>query len=379
MEETQVAERIAVFLPSWVGDAVMATPTLRALAGFIASKSLSRSSSADSAPGPVRPSPSTLIGVMQPVVSEVLAGNRWLTEQIVFNKRGWRNRLAVARRLRAARVDSIILLTNSWWTAVVAYLAGIPQRIGYGRDGRSWLLTDRLPTPSRDGQLQAIAAVDYYLRLASLVGADSRDRTMELAVEASDRALATSLWQRLGFNESERTVVINSSGLWGTAKLWPADHVEQLARRIVEHHSWQVLLHCGPAERDAADAVAGRLDHPRVKSMGRAEQLPIGLTKAVMERAATVVSTDSGPRHIAVALNRPVVSLFGPTDPRWTTTYNVPEVELGLKLACRGCWQKTCPLEHNRCMRDLGGEMVYGSVVQAMHQRSNGLVSTRAA
>ena len=367
-----MAQRIAVFMPSWVGDAVMATPTLRALAlSGTSTESLQSPSSDDSMVHAYQPQP-TLIGVMQPVVAEVLAGNRWLTQQIVFSKRSWAKRVALVRQLRAARLDTIVLLTNSWWTAVVAYLAGIPQRVGYARDGRSWLLTDRLPTLRRNGQYQAVAAIDYYLQLAELLGADTRDRTMELSVSASDVRLAEQLWQQLGLLPSQATVVINSSGVWGTAKLWPADHVEQLARRIVEHHPWQVLLHCGPAERDAANAVASRLDHPRVKSMGRADQLPIGLTKAVLARAAVVVSTDSGPRHIAVALNRPVVSLFGPTDPRWTQTYNVPEIELGLNLPCRGCWEKKCPLQHNRCMRDLGMEMVYGSVVQAMHQRSCG-------
>jgi heptosyltransferase-2 len=163
--------------------------------------------------------------------------------------------------------------------------------------------------------------------------------------------------------------VINSSGAWGAAKIWPANHVEQLARRLVENHPYQVLLHCGPAERAAANEVAQRIGHQRAQSMGRVDQLPLALTKAVIAQAAVVVSTDSGPRHIAVALDRPVIGLFGPTDPAWTTTYNRPETALGVKnLACRGCWQKSCPLGHNRCMRDLGVETVYGAVVQAMHQ-----------
>ncbi|MGN6547118.1 MAG: glycosyltransferase family 9 protein [Aureliella sp.] len=178
------------------------------------------------------------------------------------------------------------------------------------------------------------------------------------------------LWAQIGFQPERPLVVINSSGASGSAKLWPADHVERLARRLVENHPYQVLLHCGPAERAAANEVADRIDHPRVQSMGRADELPLGLTKAVLSRAWTVVSTDSGPRHIAVALDRPVVGMFGPTEPAWTTTYNQPETALGVKnLACKGCWKKECPLGHHRCMRDLGVETVYGAVIQAMHQR----------
>ncbi|MGN6133541.1 MAG: lipopolysaccharide heptosyltransferase II [Aureliella sp.] len=344
-----MTNRIAVLMPSWVGDAAMATPTLRSLAKLAGSRG-------------------AVVGVMQPVVSQLLRGSSCCSEEIVFSKRSLRQRSRLVKQLRSADLDAIVLLTNSVWTAAVAYLARIPMRVGYARDGRGWLLTHRLSVPRRAGHKIPVPAIDYYLRLAEVVGGDASDRRMNLAVEASDEQLADRLWQKIGFSSSCSTVVINSSGAWGAAKLWPADHVEHLARRIAENHPWQVLLHCGPSERADADAVAARVDHPQVRSMGAVDHLPIGLTKAVMARAAAVVSTDSGPRHIAVALDRPVVSLFGPTDPAWTTTYNTPEAELGLNIPCRGCWKKSCPLEHHRCMRDLGVETVYGSLVAAMQR-----------
>ena len=344
-----MSEKLAVFMPNWVGDAAMATPTVRALSQ--------------------RTGGGSMVAVMQPVVAQLLRGSPWFSDEILFSKRGWSQRLRLAMRLRAARLDSILLLTNSLWTALVAKLAGIPRRIGYARDGRGRLLTESLPVLRRGGRNVAVPAIDYYLQLAELLGCDTANRRMQLPLEQDDVSRADRLWQQIGFSPDRPTVVINSSGAWGAAKLWPVDHVEQLARRIAENHPWQVLLHCGPSERAAANAVAGRIDHPQVCSMGRASELPIGLTKAVLARASVVVSTDSGPRHIAVALDRPVISLFGPTDPAWTTTYNVRETQLGVNLPCRGCWKKACPLEHHRCMRDLGVETVYGGVVQAVHQR----------
>ncbi len=333
-------------LPSWVGDAVMATPALRALREHVSSGT-------------------EVIGVMQPVIAEVLAGSPWCDSQILFSKRNWSSRYQLVRDLRAAQIDTIVLLTNSLWTAFAAKLASIPRRIGYSRDGRGWLLTDSMPALRVGKAFQPVPAVDYYLELMKLLGCDSHNRRMELAANSTDQRLADQLWNQLGFGH-QPTVVINSSGVWGSAKVWPADHVEQLAKRIVESQPWQVLLHCGPSERDAANAVETRLNHPRVRSMGRADSLPIALTKGVLSRAGVVVSTDSGPRHIAVALDRPVVGLYGPTDPAWTKTYNVPEVQLGVPMACRGCWQKTCPLKHNRCMRDLGVEAVYGAIASIM-------------
>lgn len=342
-----MSQKLAVFMPNWVGDAVMATATLRALSH--------RAQFGDS-----------LVGVMQPVVAQLLSGTPWLSDQIVFHKRSWTGRFHLAMQLRSARLDSVVLLTNSLWTALVTKLAGVKRRIGYARDGRGWLLTETLPALKQGGRFAAVPAIDYYLQLAAKVGCDVSDRRLELAIEPKDEQLATKLWSQLEFTSHRPLVVINSSGAWGAAKLWPPDHVEQLARRLVENHPWQVLLHCGPAEREAADAVATRINHSRVRSMGRADQLPVGLSKAVLARAAAVVSTDSGPRHIAVAFDRPVVGLFGPTDPAWTRTYNTPETQLGLHLPCRGCWQKSCPLVHNRCMRELGVETVYGAVVAAI-------------
>ncbi len=331
-----MSDKIAVIMPSWVGDAVMATPTLRALARRLNSND-------------------ELIGVMQPNISEVLRGNSFLSQEIIYRKRKLTDRLKLAIQLRSHRPTTVLLLTNSLWTAAAARLSGAKRTLGYARDGRGWLLSDSMPALRReDGKFAAVPAIDYYLQLAERLGCDIEDRRMELAVERQDRDQADDLFARIGFDSRNTTIVINSSGVWGAAKVWPADHVEQLARRIVDNHHWQVLLHCGPSEREAADAVASRIAHPRVQSMGRAKTLPLGLTKAVMERASVVVSTDSGPRHIAVALNKPVVGLFGPTDPAWTRTYNVTETEIGLQLACRGCWKKSCPLGHNRCMQDLG-------------------------
>jgi len=278
--------------------------------------------------------------------------------------------LRLIQQLRDAHIDTIVMLTNSWWTAAVARLAGIRRRVGYARDGRGWMLSDTLPVERYDGRPVAVPAIEYYLQLAGLIGADVRDRRMELSVSAADSRMADELWHRVGFVDHRPTVVINSSGAWGAAKLWPVEHVEKLALRIAENHQWQVLLHCGPAERAATDAIATRLNHRQVRSMGQCDVLPMGLSKAVLARACAVVSTDSGPRHIAAALDRPVISLFGPTEVAWTKTYNQRETELGLNLACRGCWQKSCPLQHHRCMRDMGVEMVYGSLVQAVHQSS---------
>ena len=96
--------------------------------------------------------------------------------------------------------------------------------------------------------------------------------------------------------------------------------------------------------------------------MGQVENLPMGLSKAVLEQASVVVSTDSGPRHMASALGKKVISLFGPTSASLYQTYNLPEKVLSIPMACSPCGKYKCPLVHNNCMHGI----TYTQVVEAV-------------
>ncbi|MCA9270631.1 MAG: glycosyltransferase family 9 protein, partial [Planctomycetales bacterium] len=150
-------------------------------------------------------------------------------------------------------------------------------------------------------------------------------------------------------------------GAFGAAKRWPDAHFAALARRITANTSASVLVICGPAEREAAAAIVQAADDPRVVSLAT-EPLSIGLSKACVERASLMVATDSGPRHFAAGFNVPVVSLFGPTDPRWSVTYHAAETMLTHPVDCGPCGKRVCPLEHHRCMRDLSVDRVMEAV-----------------
>jgi heptosyltransferase II len=350
---------LGIVLPTWVGDACMATPTLRALRQAF---------------------PQTrLIGVMRPVIRDLLesaSGDQpaWLDECVLFTKKPQPpavSRWGLVRQLKRHQIDVMVLLTNSLWSAAVARLAGIPRIVGYDRDARGWLLSDRVPV-LRDGKrIRPISAVDYYLQLAHWIGAENSNRRMQLGSSPLDQQLADALWTQLGFSAEIPTVVINSGAATMATRIWPEANVRELARRIAAELGWQVLLHCGPAERTLTNDIARALDNPRVASMGVAAQLPIGLSKSVLQRADVVVTTDSGPRHIAVALDRPVITLFGPTDPMWTQTYNIHEMVIDQVLDCRPCYQSPCPLKHHRCMQDISVERVLGAVQASVQRRSN--------
>jgi heptosyltransferase-2 len=350
--------RIGIFLPNWIGDVVMATPFLRALREKY-------------------PADAELIGIVRPYVAEVLHGSPWLSQIISYERSPslMRGNWDLISKLRALRLDTAILLTNSLRTGIMAWLTRARHRVGYARDLRSWLLTDTLSAPQANGDWQPISAVDYYLNIAAHLGCNIQNRALELHCSADDRKLAEQAWQRLQLPVQKGVIAFHAAGGWGgtaTAKGWPVEHFAQLAQWIVTKYDVEVLVLCGPNEKAAAREIVRLSGSSRVKSL--AEQTPsLGLTKGCLQRCRLLVSTDSGPRHIATALNIPTVGLFGATDPRWANTYHPAGITIFNKLDCGPCAKQHCPLGHHRCMKELSVERVFAAVesqLAAQHTRA---------
>ncbi|HWB07790.1 MAG TPA: lipopolysaccharide heptosyltransferase II [Pirellulales bacterium] len=342
---------IAVFLPNWVGDVVMATPTLRALREHFAA--------------------ARILGVMRPQAADVLAGTPWLDEPLLYDPRSADSRLrgwALCRRLRRDRVDLALLLPNSWRTALLARFGGARDRLGYVRGGRGILLNRKLYPPRSGKRLAPVSALDYYLELAYAAGCPSASRQVELATLAADEQAADEVWRKLRLPHGKQVVVLNSGGAYGAAKLWPTTYFASLARRLAVDDRRYVLVLCGPQERAIAAEIVRGAAHPRVCSLAE-ERLRIGLSKACVRRAAAMVTTDSGPRHFAAAFGVPVVTLFGPTHIGLSENYHPQAIHLQRELECVPCQRRTCPLGHHRCMLDLNINEVYRALKQLLPPR----------
>ncbi|QDU88114.1 ADP-heptose--LPS heptosyltransferase 2 [Pirellulimonas nuda] len=333
--------RIGVFLPNWIGDAVMATPALRSLRAL-------------AGPG------GELVGVARLYLHDVYAGAPWFDSPLIADNPKQRSS-GVVKRLRDARLDAVVLMPNSLRTAWLAWRSGVRERVGYARDLRTPLLTTVLREPTKRGKRSPLPTLDSYLLLAYAAGGDYQPPTLELATTPADERSADQAWQKLGLPAGERVVVFNTGGAFGSAKSWPAEHFAELARRIAGELGFSVVVNCGPAERDAARDIVARAGTNAVVSLADLD-VPIGLSKAVIRRSRMLVTTDSGPRFFGVAFGKPVVTLFGPTNPEWTKTHYEQESTLSLSLACQPCWKRTCPLGHHRCMRDLSVDRVLAAV-----------------
>jgi heptosyltransferase-2 len=321
---------IAVFWPNWIGDAVMATPAVRALCQHFAG--------------------ARFVGVLRPYIAGILEGSPWMDSLVFSDKKGpWSQHwLAVASRLRHENIELAVLFSNSFLSALVAWLGRCRRRVGYAHYGRAFLLTEPLvPLLDHRGRPLPSPIIDAYNRLAQQLGCPGSHR-MELFTTAENEAAADIVWQTAGLDGYPEVVCLNPGAAFGSAKYWPSEYFVDLARKLVDRRGSAVLVLCGPAERQLAQDIVTRATRPGIHSL--AEYRPsLGLTKACVRRCDLLITTDSGPRHFAAAFHKPVITLFGPTHIAWTETYYAKAVHLQKRVDCGPCQRRVCPLDH-RCM-----------------------------
>lgn len=343
--------KIAVFLPNWIGDAVMATPAVRALQQHYTD--------------------AEMIGVLKPYITGVVEGAPWFDRLIPLNSRGpWSERWwSAAAKLRREKIDLAVLFPNSFHTALVAWLGRCRRRIGYARYGRGPLLTEKLaPRCDEKGRRMPSPVIEAYNELAEAAGCPAPSFRMELFTTPRDEMAADVVWKQTGLSGASEVVCLNTGGAFGTAKHWPTESFVRLARELVDRRGCRVLVLCGPGERELARKIVSATWRDGVHSL--ADYPPsLGLTKACIRRCDLLVTTDSGPRHFAAAFDKPVVTLFGPTHIAWTETYHLRAVHLQKQMDCGPCQCRVCPLGHHRCMTELSAGEVFDASARLLDAR----------
>jgi heptosyltransferase-2 len=336
--------RLLVVMPTWVGDVVMATPALRALRARFADAHIAL--------------------LIRPNTREVVADGPWMNEVIEWppGRRGLRGLADPARAaavLRRGRFDCALLLSNSFRSALVTKLAGIGRRVGYDRDGRGLLLTDRL-RPRRDGRRFAlISAVPYYNALATALGCGEPGERLELATAPADEAVVDQRLADWGLANTHPLVVVNPGASFGISKLWIPERYAEVCDRLVSERGAGVVITFGPGER----ALAYRI-HRAMRARARVVDDPpgtLGQLKALIRRCDLLLNNDTGPRHFAKAFGRKVVTVFGSTHPEWTHTDYPQERIVRVDVDCGPCQKKVCPFDHHQCMTGVTGDMVFAA------------------
>lgn len=346
------ADRILVVLPNWVGDLVLATPALRAIR--------------------TQYPRAHIAFLVKSHLADVLGGGDWMDEVIHWpsgKSRDMRRQgfLGLAGQLRKRKFNWAILLTNSFRSALLARLAGIKRRIGYDREGRGLLLTDKLLPEKADGKFVPVPMTRYYGALARYLGSRDVPASAELFTTPEDEAAIDQILAAANVAPGRPIVVINPGASFGPAKCWLPERFAEVADRLSERNGAAVFIACGPKEIGTAREVARHLQHPAVVLDNPVVKL--GPLKALIRRASLLVTNDTGPRHYANAFGTPVVTIFGPTDPKWTETEIPSERCLMVKVHCGPCMKRRCPLDH-RCMTWVSTEMVLASAGELLAERA---------
>lgn len=262
-------------------------------------------------------------------------------------------RRALGRRLAGAGYARAYVLPNSWKSALVPFFAGIPQRIGYIGEARFGLLNRpvRLDAARHPQQLQRYAA------LAGPLPAELPLPRLESTPEMQDQAR-----KALGLEAGVRPVVLCPGAEFGPAKRWPTRHFATLAERLAVrgHAVWLV-----GSDKDAplGREIAALSGGAAVDLCGRTS-----LTQVIdlIAGAACVVSNDSGLMHVAAALGRPLVALYGSSSPDYTPPATPAARILSRQLPCAPCFKRECPLGHFDCLEGLAPAVVEAAVTEAL-------------
>jgi len=210
--------------------------------------------------------------------------------------------------------------------------------------------------------------VDYYLAVAYYLGADAEDKSTTLNVSEEDKADLIKKYPQA--NSDNPIIVLVPGGAFGPSKVWPAERFAQTADKLIEEFNATVFISVAPNkfEKQIADNIC-RASKNKLLSIAD-NPLTLGQLKALLASADLVITNDTGPRHIAIALKRKVVSMFGPNDPAWTDTGYEDEIQIIADVECAPCAKPTCKMDTHLCMESVAVETVFDAAKQMLNSRT---------
>jgi len=317
--------KILVRATNWVGDAVMSLPALRALRDRF---------------------PQAEISILaKPWVADLYRREPFCDRLIPYTAKDIHAKWRAARELRRHQFDCAILLQNAFEAAAFAFLAGVPERIGYARDGRAFLLTKAIPVP-RPGEIPRHERF-YYLELLRRAGIVDRlpaNDSIRLDGACAAREAGLAQFRSLGYGSG--VIGVSPGAAFGTAKRWLPERFTEAANRLAEELGASVAVFGSQDERELCASVTAGIRAPAKNFAGETS------LEEFIELAAACrvyLTNDSGAMHIASALGVPTVAIFGSTDDAGTGPTGPLARVVREPVECSPCLKRECPIDH-RCM-----------------------------
>lgn len=314
--------KILIRATNWVGDAIMALPALRAVRSRF---------------------PEARVTILARPYVAAIYKNQQICDDVMFVD----DKVDALGELRAEKFDVALLLQNAFQAAWLVWRAGIPERIGYARDGRGPLLTKALPVP-KAGEFPSHEQF-YYLELLRRAGwltTLPQETFIKLDVPEADRQRAAEFLSSAGARLDHLSVAIGAGASYGSAKCWPAERFAELANLLQLKQGVDIILFGTSTEAAVSSAIAAGMRRPPIDLTGKTS---IAELPALLSQCHVFIGNDSGAMHVAAAVGLPVVAVFGPTDPFGTAPVTPRCTIVQQKPYCSPCFLRRCPTDH-RCM-----------------------------
>lgn len=324
--------KIIVRLPNWLGDCVMATPILSDLREKY---------------------PTAQIDVLAKTsCAELIIENPHVNKIIPLNKK---NHCSIVKRLRCEKYDMGVLLTNSFSSAWLLWKAGVKEIIGFKGQWRTWLLDKAIQMPI---EREKIHQVFQYKTLLTHLGI-STESCPQLFLSQSEKTNALQLLRNSGIPIDAEIIGINPGAAYGSAKCWLPERFTEVTRNLLQdQHRWVIFF----GDKTGRPLVNDICTHLNDRCINLAGQTSIRQMLAIIHCCHKFLTNDSGPMHIAAALNIPLVALFGSTNEIATGPFNWGQV-IHKHVECSPCYKRTCPIDF-RCMKRISSQEVIQKIKQ---------------
>ena len=332
---------------NWIGDSVMTLPALKALRKGLRGTKISL--------------------LVKPWVSAVFENNPDSDEIIPYGDmhKGFIGKIKLSRTLSKKNFCGALLLQNAFDAALLPFLAGVKERIGYNRDGRRFLLTNAISVPS-----SKMHQIYYYLNLVGQIGIKAEYSYPYIYLILDERLDA-----RMRLKEMKRPILgINPGATYGSAKRWFPERFAEVATWFVADTGGSVIIFGGKSEVDIADEIYKNIIPEFRKTdtlLNVAGQTTLRELISLISECDVFLTNDSGPLHLAYALRTPMVAIFGSTDPRLTgpppaveSQYNA--VVVAPDIPCSPCFERSCKRNDMRCMYAVTSDDVYYGIKKVL-------------
>jgi len=329
---------------NWIGDAVMTLPALTALHDHF---------------------PQARLTVLtRPWAADVYNGQAGVARVMTYEPAGRHRGLAGAWRLirELAHFDLALLFQNAFSAALFPALARIPERWGYARDGRGWLLTRAVRVEPSD---LTVHQVFYYLNLLKKLGIPAPYRPPRLPLEEAALAESETILSQAGLG-GVPYLALAPGAAFGPAKRWPEAEFARAARLILSRRPGGTVILGGLEEAPAAARLTEMLPDPKLNLAGRTT---LATAKAALSRATLLLTNDSGLMHLGGALDVPLVAVFGPTDPTATAPLGLSRL-IKSRASCAPCLKRVCPLPRQICFDEVSPALVAEAALELLAEKT---------